>query len=84
MPVCRNCLGDRAATICDMRVPVAATGRRGCSQLLKRLEGVADPIPLHERRSEEPLDVPLNVAGSSNGIICVAFGNMASWPFGMC
>jgi hypothetical protein len=28
-----------------MRVPVSATGRRGeAAQLLKRLEGVADPI----------------------------------------
>ena len=37
-----------------MRVPVSATGRRGeAAQLLKRLEGVADPISLHEPRSEE-------------------------------
>lgn len=40
-----------------MRVPVSATGRRGeAAQLLHRLEGVADPIPLHKSRSEEPLD----------------------------
>jgi hypothetical protein len=41
----------------QMRVPVSATGRRGeAAHLLRRFEGVADLIPLHERRSEEPLD----------------------------
>jgi hypothetical protein len=28
--------------------------------------------------------VALNNTGSSNGTMCVAFGKMASWPFGMC
>jgi hypothetical protein len=64
---CRKWLRDGAPTICDMRVPVSATGRRGeAAQRLKRLEGVADPIPLHERRSEDRASMPPSLHPSTS------------------